>query len=128
MTYTEAQIREAWNARLRDDSDINELIYALKKLPKGNFVPIHEWADDDTITVKEIREAFKRLTSAAHFNVPAFLRDISEHREPRYPMGTVVKDAKGKFWQLGESRFWFSFGQTAVVMHHVPARPLTVVS
>ena len=56
ITYTEAQIREAWNARLRDDSDINELIYALKKLPRGNFVPNHEWADDDTITVKEIMD------------------------------------------------------------------------
>lgn len=126
VTYTESQIREAWDKRLRDDSDINELIYALKKLPRGNFV--HEWADDDTITVKEIREAFKRLTSAAHFNVPAFLRDISEHREPEYPLGTVVKDAKGQFWQRAEGMYWASFGQVTVRTNNIPARPLTIVS
>jgi hypothetical protein len=125
-TYTEEQIRRAWVLRLNDDTDINELIYALRKLRKDNHM--HKWADDDTITVKEIREAFKRQTSAAGFNVPMFLRDISEHREPEYPLGTVVRDAKGKFWMRAEGNFWVSFGSITATMHRDLARPLTVVS
>lgn len=90
MTYTEEQIRRAWEKKGQSagSSPVNALIEQLRK--DGH---VHDFADGDTVTAKEIRDAFTRVLpygrclrcgSKFHGNdIPSeyFLRDISEHRE-----------------------------------------------
>ena len=133
-SYTEEEIRKAWKVLELSgfgSTYINTLIQALK----AEDAHLHDFADADTITVKEIRETFQRLLPedscrmcGAKFHggdKPSeyFLKDVSEHREPEYPVKTYWKDAKGKIWYTsGET--WQKMQGAEGESHDIPLRPL----
>lgn len=102
---------------------------------------VHDFADTDTVTVREIRDAFRRILpdgrcqmcgAKFHGNDPPseyFLRDISEHREPEYPRHSVWKDDNGVIWQrtsAARSRYaqWLRMGMDGIYGDSSPKRPL----
>lgn len=91
-SYTEDEIRTAV-ARLqmfgRADYSGDSLLGKLAEL-KGTPV----LADADTVTAKEMRDAWKRidsLTGSGSVTAEQILRDISEHREPEHIPGRIYR-------------------------------------
>lgn len=90
--------------------------------------------DDDVITVGELRAWLKRRSTLSTTTIrkdggiDELAADIVSHREPEYPEGTVVRDAKKDWWFLNAVHKWESFGVSGCVNYDVPARPLTVVT
>lgn len=83
------------------------------------------WADSDTVTVKELRDAEKRQSSQL-YSVEHLLRYIAEHREPEYPPGTIWQDS-GKPpvpWYRTGNGMWLRFGREGEFSHNYPVRPL----
>jgi hypothetical protein len=119
-SYTEDQIFAAWHRKHWMLSSAKELLAELKK----EDAHVHDFTDDDTITVKEIREAFPRtLNFPSAWTVEDLLKDISEHREPKYLVGTVWQDAHGAVYLRGV-RCWKKFGTQVDFADNVPVRPL----
>jgi hypothetical protein len=89
VTYTEEQIRRAFE---RHQGCFTIIPVSFASL-MAELDHVHDFADGDTVTAKEIRDAFTRVLpdgrcrrcgSKFHGNdVPSeyFLRDISKHRE-----------------------------------------------
>lgn len=57
---------------------------------------------------------------------------LANAREPEYAVGTVVRDANGKYWHSvsnhTQTRGWTMFGYSGTFDYNAPVRPLTVVS
>jgi hypothetical protein len=127
VTYTEDDIRKAWKQTgLGTFSELwlESLITALNE--KKDHV--HDFADTDIITVKELREAWNGRTvngmiARNNQDPEALLRNISEHREPGYEIGTVVKDNTGCVY-LRLKTGWWRFGSSMVFEFSAPKRPL----
>jgi hypothetical protein len=92
----------------------------VRELKKGH---VHDWAPADTITVKELREAYMNVEDA--FDEGTLLRYISEHREPEYKPGTVWKDSVGVIWLRGQNKSWTRCGSVCTHNDGAPRRPLT---
>ena len=127
VTYTEDEIRKAWKILEMSGfgaSYIEVLLQALEMNRKDNH--IHDFTDDDTITVKEIREAWTRMGNPATWTsqrTDVFLKDISEHREPVYPQGSIWRDRVGLIY-CRDGRNWLRFGTQVPFADNVPHRPL----
>lgn len=130
VTYTEDEIRKAWKILEMSGfgaSYIEVLLQALEMNRKDNH--IHDFTDDDTITVKEIREAWTRMGNPATWTsqrADVFLKDISEHRE-NFPEKAVVQDPEGNIWRLREGK-WQAFVTLYTVGYMVPHRPLELLA
>src|SRR5260370_31944855 len=78
------------------------LAYIREAAMKKKESHVHDFADWDMITVKEIRDAQDRLREPGYpstvFSAEKLLRSISENRRPEYPYGTVWKDNSGIYW------------------------------
>ena len=124
-SYTEEEIRKAWKVLELSgfgSTYINTLIQALK----AEDAHLHDFADADTITVKEIREAWTRMGNPATWTsqrADVFLKDISEHREPVYPQGSIWRDRVGLIY-CRDGRNWLRFGTQVTFADNVPLRPL----
>jgi hypothetical protein len=131
--YTEDQIRKAWitafgGPHMHADPTFptwssDALVRQLKEDDH-----VHDFADTDTITVKELREAWMRANApetVALANYAIFLTDISKHREPEYPAGTVWKDRKGVIYRRTVDGRWQQFGTSSIQADIVPSRPLS---
>ena len=131
MSYTEEQIRGAYdtaNVPFMQSSGIrlsaDELLWQLGRARGTDVHPV--WADSDTVTVKELREAGSRVPVSNPDPLAAILKDIAEHREPEYPPGTTWLDS-GKPaipWYRTGSGMWMKFGQEGTFSHNTPVRPL----
>jgi hypothetical protein len=121
--YSEEQIREAWEALPGfGRSHLETFLLALRGPAPGHE---HDFTDTDMITVREFRAALKRMTDAGGWDAERFLRDISEHREPDYPVRTVWKDADGVLWYRVSSAGWCRLIQgSPIVPDSMPKRPL----
>jgi hypothetical protein len=124
--YTEDQVRDA--IRLAGHGYAEDRIMASLK---GDH--IHDFTDDDTITVKEFRKAWNTRFAAGTqvmLTQPVvsrehLLRDISEAREPAYPPRSVWKDANDVEWRrAGTGGGWHKFGNSGYWGDEVPVRPL----
>ena len=118
-SYTTEEIRRAFldargNYGVRD---VDTLLRELREA-KAN----HEFADTDTITVKEFREACANIKDA--FTDDSMLTWIYEHREPKYQVGTVVRDAIGHCYLRAARGSWLRFGTTETFPDDKPRRPL----
>lgn len=133
-TYSEEEIRRAAEKLGFAKNYADALIGKLMKDDHS-----HDFADTDTITVKEVREAFRRMLPngctqcGASFHgkdIPseAFLRNISEAREPSYPPYTVWQDKNGVFWYRTWSKEWLQFGSTERFADSALSRPLRKVT
>lgn len=113
--WGENEIRAAWREAGLKTMDINRLLYQLDKQPS-----VTEFADTDTITVKELREAYAGVDGG--FNDDSLLAYIREHRE-NCPAGTVWMDRNNVIWQRTRDERWAQFG-SSIWANTVPARPL----
>lgn len=126
-SYTEEEIRKAFTLQGNIiHYSLGELLIALAKLKDDH---VHDFADSDTITVKELRDAELRLrdtgtTLTMPFTAGKLLQDISEHREPDYPYATVWKDYNGTYWFRTSRNAWLRFGIAPEQPHDLPRRPL----
>lgn len=133
-SYTEGEIRRAWNlatSRIELEnlhmSTADVLISELKKKDH-----VHDFADTDTITVKELREAWLRANAPERVAITNFARlltDISSHREPEYPYASTWKDGNGVVWQRamdddGKVNMWLRMGYKGKFSDNYPKRPL----
>lgn len=129
-SYTAEEIREAYKALLRVASAGEELIGKLEKLQEEGEKHIHDWADDDTVTVREIREAWNRrridvpIGKCPGVQASELLKDISEHREPEYPPSTIWKDYDGAMWVRIQGKRWGRLAQLQISPDSAPKRPL----
>jgi hypothetical protein len=122
MTYTEEQIREVLDGYKTVTPYWIERVMTDLRLKSGDS-HAHDWADDDTITVREITEAWNRGNSTpARNSLPNFLQDISERRE-NFPPNAVVEDPEGNIWRLQHTR-WQVFNSLMTVSYETPRRPL----
>lgn len=122
-SYTEDEIRRAmkecpcWT--------VSAVLTSLKENQRDNHA--HDWADTDTITVKEIRAAWARIQGLGEpgsVTASQFLRDISRHREPDYPVNTIWKDADGAIWHRIPDGKWGRLAQAGISPGDAPKRPL----
>ena len=123
--YPENKIREACRKVVMLTPAIEEqLMTALKKED--------DLADTDTITVKELREAWHRDRNPAAWTsqrLDTFLRDISKHREPEYPYASVWRDNDGIVWMRAMDdrdrvNMWLRMGREGKYSDGYPKRPL----
>jgi hypothetical protein len=126
-SYTEGDIREAFSRKSWTQASAEELLAALK----GDHV--HDLADDDTITVRELRDLWRRGGLAYPLSIDALLKDVSGHREPSFLPGQVVRDADGVFWRYSMNPAWpegkwTGFGSISLHGFRTPKRPLKVMS
>lgn len=122
-TYTEDEIRKAWD-RAKGNYGCKDLGLFLSELKKADRE--HDFADTDTVTVKEVRDAARRVFVLPGRNLGAdLLKDISIHREPEYPCGTVWSDANGVIWLRTTDRKWLRFNSLSIYDDDIPHRPLT---
>lgn len=133
MTYTEEEIRQAWGrAALHWNQGDRAVIEHRLIAELGKKDHRHDLADSDTVTAKEVRNAWDRLDAMqgpGSITSGQLLRDISEHREPDYPAYSVWKDANGKIWQrtsVPRSRYgqWLRMGMDGIHGDGSPERPL----
>lgn len=88
--------------------------------------------DNDTITVRELVEAFQRryrffTKEQAAERAHTVMADIVAHREPEYEVGEVYRDAYREIWQYlpGVSgKPWRIFGSGERFRYETPKRPL----
>ena len=78
-------------------------------------------ADTDTITVRELREAYDAAMEI--FDDNSILAYIREHRE-NYPAGTVWMDRNNVIWQRTINERWTQFGTSSTWDTSIPVRPL----
>lgn len=102
---------------------------AMSELTKDSHV--HDWADSDTVTVREIRDSFNRkmygtINGTALNGAGELLEDISSHREPAYIPGRTYRDARGRYWQRTREENWMTFGGWTV-SGYVPVEPLELM-
>lgn len=88
--------------------------------------------DDDTLTVGELRAYRKRAdirrtAGIVSTSADEIMADITAHREPPYPEGTVVRDADRVLWQKTRSAGWLAFGVIEPYPDDAPVRPLEVI-
>ena len=125
--YPENKIREAMRTIWNSGSFTIGGIYAFEESViaelKKDSHHHHDFADHDTITVKEIRESWKRLCYGTIADVNTLLRDISTHREPEHPHGSVWKDRNGAIW-FRSGNTWLKPGDSLVYTDTRPLRPL----
>jgi hypothetical protein len=135
VNYSEDEIRRAVDGEVRlFKPDLTaELVIA--RLTK-NRENAHDFADADTVTARELRDALKRLfpdgrceTCGAFFHgsdTPgdAVLTNISEHREPDCPAWSVWKDANDAIWRRTPEMKWEKFGVRVSFSDVYPKRPL----
>jgi hypothetical protein len=121
MKWAENEIREACRAQKWHPIHEETLIKELKK------DHVHDWADDDVVTVQEIRETWRRWfrTPGHEHDVGCFLQDISERREPEYPPLTVWIDGNNNVWQAARTpRRWLKPGSSVEYPYDSPRKPL----
>lgn len=125
-SYTEEEICAAMRCIGTFDPRVLILQLGLDRI--GGKSHVHDWSDEDMISVKEIREAWARGNSTpARNSLPNFLTDISEHRE-HFEENSVVQDPEGNIWKLqGSPDRWFIFGSTMNVDYYTPRRPLKLL-
>lgn len=123
--FSEDEIRRAWG-NSPGPSHIEQLLLCLRGIRRNNVHPT--WTDSDTVTVKEIREAWQRKYPDSFplrgADLADFLRDIAEHREPEYPYQSTWKDADNVVWQRTAKKMWRKMGQEGEFTHNYPKRPL----
>jgi hypothetical protein len=126
-SYTENQIREAFREAesviLRGGKIRLSAEEVIWQLARGSDVHAI-WADSDTVTVKELREAGSRVPVSDPDPLASILRDISEHREPEYPPASVWEDDNGVRWQRTSNEMWLRMGRVGEFSHGYPKRPL----
>ncbi len=92
---------------------------------------VHDWADSDTVTVREIRDSFNRkmyrtINGTALNGAGELLEDISSHREPAYIPERTYRDAMGSYYQFSKDRTcWRGFYGTYSLS--IPKRPLELM-
>lgn len=119
-SYTEEDIRETLR-RMGWTEDSRKVL--MERLKENSHV--HDFTDDDTISVKELKDAWRRrLSLVSQDTVTDLLKDISEHREPEYPIGTVWEDAHGQVYFRWSRTQWMKFGTQVRFADNIPARPL----
>jgi len=129
-SYSEEEIRYAFRGWMTESSGKS----LLRRLHNNREKSV--LSDDDTVTVRELRETLTRMFpddrcqicgaafhggDKAHI---AVLDDIFSHREPKYPYGTVWKDDSGVHWQRATGDMWLRMGQSGTFSHTYPKRPL----
>jgi len=132
--YTEDEVRKAIKAlEFYSHGHLEKVIENLREMKSGH---LHDFADNDTITVKEIREACKRILPndccqkcGASFHAgdkPSdyLLQDISSHREPKYPVNSTWKDADDQIWHRISGNYWKRMGESGGFPDSTPRRPL----
>jgi hypothetical protein len=120
-SYSEDEISRAFLAiGVRWNTLSGQLISKLRDMQEAH---VHDFADTDTITVREVRDAWERVRGPG---TPDLLfRDISEHREPEYPAGTAWEDRNHTtHWYRLANGKWYRFGSSTTFEDHVPVRPL----
>jgi hypothetical protein len=120
-SYTAEEINQALTAI--GGNTLGILVGKLREM-QANDGHVHDFADDDTLTVREFKAALTRMTDAGGWDADRFLRDISEHREPDYPPRSVWKDRNGVAWCRTRDKRWTQFGISVTWADAVPARPL----
>ena len=86
---------------------------------------------EETFTFAELEGHFQRMQlsrnvmGGAAQEARLVLKDIKDHREPEYPVGTVVTDAQGT-WLRRTRDGWSIFGNSGTILFDVPERPLKV--
>lgn len=116
MKYAESEIRQVCRCMTGiSHADEEELIGMLQKTSHE-----HDFTDADTVTVKELRDASRK----GNVFLPSLLAEISRNREPEYADGTVVRDAKGRWWERRRVTGWVTFGTATVYPDNSPVRPL----
>jgi hypothetical protein len=124
--YTEEEICEVYKRKGWTSHFAGQVIADLRKGREH----VHDFADTDTVTVRELREAWKRCGIDTPFRADGmtemenFLRDIREHREPEYPAASVWKDHAGRIWFRTSDKRWMRFGKAEIFPHDRPVRPL----
>jgi hypothetical protein len=123
VIYTESQIRKAWAAAFGGPHIPTFPSWSaealVRKLKENDHV--HDFTDTDTVTVKELLE---NAPKAGIVNIRGLLQLISEHREPEYEPGVVVKDAKARIWLRCPGRTWLLPGSAVTYPDSSPKRPL----
>lgn len=118
--YTEEEIRKAMQRALAW-SGTNGMADKLIEELRNIHSPI---ADTDTITVRELREAYDAAMEI--FDDNSILAYIREHRE-NYPLvkaGTVWMDRNNMIWQRTKNGRWTQFGTSSTWDASAPVRPL----
>lgn len=123
-------VRDQWGNLLNGWYD--EQGNLCRTFPRGQHIPEEEdsrvhalWADSDTVTVKELRDAEKKQRSAL-CGVEDLLKIIDESREPEYPVNSVWKAKDGMIWLrvADDGGRWSCFGSAGTFSHNAPERPL----
>ena len=126
VSYTEEDIRRVLKNSNYRYITAEEVIRRLRQ-DGGEDAHMHDFADTDTITVKELRDAWKRQygpDSADKMLMTVILDDISKRREPDYKPDTVWKDVNGTVFCRTSDKRWMQFGTVSVWADIVPKRPL----
>ena len=133
MSFTEEEIRAAWRKTgLSSFSDVwLETLFTELNRKKNR---VHDFADTDIITVKELREAWNRAYPTAFplrgADFTVLLKNISEHREPEYPYASTWMDDNGVVWHRtmddggGKVHMWLRMGYPGKFSDSQPKRPL----
>ena len=128
MSYTENEIVAAASMCGWGKSIAQALIGELER--ENDHV--HDFADSDTVTVREIREAWNRrridvpIGRCPGIQASELLKDISEHRE-NFCQDAVVQDPEGNIWKL-RGRDWVIFDSMMKIGYDIPRRPLTLLA
>lgn len=125
--YSEKEIRAAWG-RTPGLRLLPDFLTAFLGELKGDVV----LADTDTVTVRELREAWSRENlqtglsaspAVTRHDLDRLLRDISEHREPEWTPGKIYRTyTGGRFLYKGGGIFICLGGD---IDQAIIARPLT---
>jgi hypothetical protein len=124
---TEEKIRRAAGRLGWDPSRTRMLISEMERNDH-----IHDFADDDTVTVKEVRDAATRLRPAGFpgvviFPVEDLLKDISSHREPAYIPGRTYRGQDGEYYHRMTAGDWRRGSDGKLVPRNHPAKPLELM-
>jgi len=123
-SYSEEEIRYAFRGWLTESSGES----FLRRLHNNREKSV--LSDDDTVTVKEIRDAEKALQvrgqGSTIYSAEQLLRKIHSSREPEYPVNSVWKDANGMVWLrvADDGGGWACFGSAGTYSLNSPKRPL----
>lgn len=81
---------------------------------------------DQLITRNELDAALVRMRYTGGLHADNIVRNILEHREPKWEFGDVVRDANGCiFKRAAADGGWWTTGNSQVLSDSTPKRPLT---
>jgi len=131
MSYTEEEIREAARELWPTASGSQWISQLLDKMAEQREKKDHGFADTDTITVKELRDAYTEVGETGDgWDDDSLLTCVRAQRRGRYRPGQVVRDADGEYWKFllnGTKTGWLRFGSDAHWGYGAPRWPLEVM-